>query len=148
MKERATEKDAPEQGPGQFPAQAASAGWLRGWLPAFMSELSSSVRNTVLPDALAVWPLGGQDGVRHPEVAQPCGLMRPSAKEGGVVPPTLPARGSLPAPGMACGHGGHGSAEHSLKNEVVKDPVRFWQFPPHNICLCVNTMFSDGPSSS
>ena len=148
MKELAMEKDAPEQGPGHFPAQAASAGWLRGWLPAFMSELPSSVRNTVLPDALAVWPLGGQDGVRHPEVAQPCGLMRPSAKEGGVVPPTLPARGSLPAPGMACGRGGHGSAEHSLKNEVVKDPVRFWQFPPHNICLCVNTMFSDGPSSS
>ena len=82
MKERATEKDAPEQGPGQFPAQAASAGWLRGCLPTFMSELPSSVRSAVVQDALAVWPLGGQDGGRHLEVAQPCGLTGPAAQRG------------------------------------------------------------------
>ena len=76
------EEDAPEQGPGQFPAQAASTGGLRGWLPAFMSELPSSVRSTVVPDALAVWSLGGQDGGRNLEVAQPCGLMHPSAQRG------------------------------------------------------------------
>ena len=61
-----------EQGPGHFPAQAASDGWLRGWLPAFVSELPSSVRSAVVPDTLAVLPLGGQDGGQHLEVAQPC----------------------------------------------------------------------------
>ena len=50
-----------EQGPGQLPAQAANDVWLRGWLPAFMSELLSSVRSTVVPDALAVLPLGDRD---------------------------------------------------------------------------------------
>ena len=37
-----------------------------------------------------------------------------------MVPPTLPAKESLPAPG-----GGQGSAEHALKKEVVKDQMRF-----------------------
>ena len=82
MKEQSMEKDAPEQGPGQFPAQAASTGWLRGWLPALMSELPSSVRSAVVADPLAVWPLGGQDGGQHLEVAQPCGLTCPSAQRG------------------------------------------------------------------
>ena len=90
MKERAMEKDAPEQGPRQFPAQAASDGWFRGWLPVFMSELPSSARSTVVPDALAVWPLGGQDGDQHLEVAQPCGLTRPSAQNGGSGPSKPP----------------------------------------------------------
>ena len=77
------EEHAPEQESRQFLAQAANTGWLRGWFPAFMSELPSSVRSAVVPDGLAVWPLGGQDGGQHLEVAQPCGLMHPSAQSGG-----------------------------------------------------------------
>ena len=90
MKERATEKDAPEQGPGQFPAQAADDGWLSVWLPAFMSELPSSARRAVVPDALSVWPLGGHDRGQQLEVAQPCGLTRPSEQRGGSGPSNTP----------------------------------------------------------
>ena len=36
----------------------------------------------MVPDALAVWSLGGQDGGRNLEVAQPYGLMHPSAQRG------------------------------------------------------------------
>ena len=137
------EEHAPEQESRQFPAQAANTGWLRGWFPAFMSELPSSVRSAVVPDGLAVWPLGGQDGGQHLEVAQPCGLMHPSAKRGGGQwsLQTLPTKESLPAPG-----GGQGSAEHSLTFEVVKDPMRFCHSPGHNVFFWVNTMFYGGPS--
>ena len=81
MKERLIEKNAPEQGLGQFPAQAATDGG-NGWFPAFMSELPSSVSSTCGTRQTAVQPLGDQDGGRHPDVAQPLGLMRPSAQRG------------------------------------------------------------------
>ena len=64
-------------------------------------------------------------------------------KRRGVVPLTITAKESLPAPG-----GGQGSAEHALKKEMVKDPVRFWQFALHNLCFWLNATFSDGPSNS
>ena len=58
-----------------------------------------------------------------------------------MVPLTIPAKESLPAPGDA-----QGSAEHALKKEVVKDRMRFWQFSLHNL-FWVNSMFLMVPSS-
>ena len=66
--------------------------------------------------------------------------MHPSAQRGESGPSNPPTKESCPAPGVV-----QDSTEHSLKNEVVKDPVRFWQFLLHNVCFWVNTMFSDGP---
>ena len=55
--------------------------------------------------------------------------------------PTLPSKESLPDSG-----GGQGSTEYSLKFEVVRDPMRCWQFPGHNVFFWVSTMFYDVPS--
>ena len=125
------------------PAQAANNVWLRGWFPAFMSELPSSVSSTCGTRRPAVQPLGDRDGGRYSEVAQALDFTHPSAQRGGSGPSNPPTEESLPAPGGGCG-----SPEHALQNEMVKDPVRFWTFPLHNVCFWVNAMFSDGPSSS
>ena len=53
---------------------------------------------------------------------------------------TLPTKESLPVPGC-----GQGSTEQSLQFEVVKDPMRCWQLPGHNIFFWVNTIFYDVP---
>ena len=90
-----------------------------------MSELPSSVSSTCGTRRPAVQPLGDRDGGRHPDVAQPLGLMRPSAQRGGSSPSNPPTKESLPGPG-----GGQGSAEHALKNEVVEDPVILAIFTP------------------
>ena len=143
VKDRPMEKNVPEQGHGKFPAQEASDGCLRRWVPAFMSELPSSVSSTCGTRRPAVQPLVDRDGGRHPEFAQVLGLTSPSAQRVGSGPPNPPTEESLPGPG-----GGHGSHEHALKNEMVKDQMRFWQFLLHNLFSWVNAMFSDSPSSS
>ena len=134
------EENVPEQGPGQFPTQAANDGWLRGWFPAFISELPSSVSSTLWYET----HLQSSPWVIEMEVDTLTLLSSrfnaSSAQRGGRGPSTLCTKESLPAPG-----GVQGSTEHTLKKEVVKDPVRFWQFSLHNLFFWVNAMFSDGP---
>ena len=115
VKERPMEKNAPEQGHRQFPTQAANDGCLRGGFPTFMSELPSSVSSTCGTRRPAVQPLADRDGGRCHDVAQPLGLMRPSAQRGGSSPSNPPTKESLPGPG-----GGQGSPEHALKMRQSK----------------------------
>ena len=136
------EKNAPEQGHRQFPTQAANDGWLRGWFPAFRAPFLCQ-QHTVVPDALQSRPWVTEMEVDTLTLLSLSVNASFCTKRRGVVPLTITAKESLPAPG-----GGQGSAEHALKKEVVKDPVRFWQFALHNLCFWLNATFSDGPSSS
>ena len=96
-------------------------------------------QHTVVPDALqsSPWVIKMEvDALKLLSLVVSRVLLH---KEWGVVPPTF----SLRTPFQ-----GHGSTEYTFKNETVKDQMRFWQFPPHNLFFQVNAMFSDGPSSS
>ena len=142
MKERPTERNTPEQGRGQFPLRQTPM-VAKGLVSRFHVRAPSSVSSTCGTRRPAVQPLVDRDGGRHPEFAQVLGLTSPSAQRVGSGPPNPPTEESLPGPG-----GGHGSHEHALKNEMVKDQMRFWQLLLHNLFSWVNAMFSDSPSSS
>ena len=136
-------ENVPEQGPGQFLGSGSQRWLVKELVSCFHVRAPFLCQQHMWYQTPCSPPLCDRVECQHPEVAQPHSLTRPSAQRRGSSASNPPTKESLPAPG-----GGQGSTEHALNNEVVKDPVRFWQFPFHNVCFWVNTMFSDGPNSS